>query len=418
MKNGVCIDMEGVKSIIEFCGLLGITILCIILSVSCILRWIRPSQTRIKRLNIITGIVIFLFCSTIGVHYVITDPQGSARKAETIVFIFVNAIKGTIGLLMFGIIAASIIIMIFVVILCLYKCLCIIFRNKRNTDNIDENSETNVLVNKVKNPIVIVVLVWGIMALFLILPFLIGEQINDDPIQTWVNGVYKIERLFDLDENKSKQQEFVVDFSLNNASNDVTQFSFKILAAYTLIYIIVLGIGIAIIKILYSIIKHTLEKSEDKSLLDEYSSPIALLSVGVALLWTIRNGDLPKEDFGETIIALFKSFATVIIIVALAILTLEIIRLLMDMREKIIRKEARYLFISLVGQVAILILNMLNSIYNGIKSAIDGGTRDTGLRQIGEKLEEKIIQTMDAEIDNSENPSTTFSPFNEKITKK
>ena len=89
----------------------------------------------------------------------------------------------------------------------------------------------------------------------------------------------------------------------------------------------------------------------------------------------------------------------------------------MDMKETLIRKEARYLFISLVGQAALLISGILRSVYCGVNS-ISGIEENSKLGRILEKLESKIIQVMDEEIQSRKKYKMTFSGFDEKTTKK
>ena len=215
----------------------------------------------------------------------------------------------------------------------------------------------------------------------------------------------------------------------NGDNNNLEDFSSKSVASYTLIFIIILGVGIAVVKILYSIIEQTLKKKKNVNLIDEYSSPIALLAVGIALLMLFQQGDFPKENRLDTIGALLGAFCTVIFIAAIIILTLEIIRLLMDIREDFIRLEARYIFISLVGQSALLLLEMLNSIYGAVNSTVSGDP-DNNLLQFNATLRQKIVDAMDDNIDVKEISSltdqikdvddseTTFIPFDENVTKK
>ena len=225
-----------------------------------------------------------------------------------------------------------------------------------------------------------------------------GDKSSSRVTQVWKTGVNEISMYF-------------------NSSNAGESF-YKQLSSYVLIFIIVLGVGFATIKILYSIVNRTFAEKGEKELLDEYSAPIGLLAVGVSLLWTItkEDSDLWGDPLG-TITALLKSFAAVIFIVALAILTLEIIRLLMDMREKIIRQEAKLLFVSLVGKASIVLLEMLNSIYGALNNVI-GNANDDMLGKIHDQIRNEMIHVIKKQINDKKEYETVFWGFDEKITKK
>ena len=98
-------------------------------------------------------------------------------------------------------------------------------------------------------------------------------------------------------------------------------------------------------------------------------------------------------------------------------MTLETIRLLVDMSERLIRVEAKYLFIFLVGQATILLLSMLNSIYGAV-NAIIGDKAGTALDQIQDKIRNAMIAAMDRQLDGQKNHKRTFSGFTGKSTKK
>lgn len=383
------IRLEQIFDILAFCICCGIIILCIILIISGVLRWIKDDTTRDKRLNKMAWIAAAVLGIGFLRHYKV-EGLGTFlfKKSKT-------AISGLLG----SVIVLSAVMLLVIAILCICNSVKIIWESKKNS-SVKQNFEFGKVL---KNPTVMSVVAWGVLAMFFILPFLAGRQISD-PIENWKDGVYRIGGLFKTE---------------RSGVNDPADFQFNALASYMLVYIIVLGVGFAVEKILYAIIGHTLHEKKNRNLIDEYSSPIALLAVGVAILWTIQDDKEPVE-IGE----LLKSFGTVSFIFAIAILTLEVVRLLINVRENFIRQEARYLFVSLIGQSAMLLLGVLNSIYGAVNNTI-GSTDNTNMGQIETKLTQRMIKAMDKAIDNTDTDSkneadskTTFCPFAEKVTKK
>ncbi len=397
--------MEEIINVLMFCIWLGALILCCILVVSGVLRWLAPVDKRQKRLNFVSIIAFIILCVIFVIRNqtVLLKPFVNKYGNENTTLFFINVSKITIKLLMLGIIVASSAMLLFVVVLFISYGFKAIIRAKRSgsgytqiADAIKNKSEE--LVNIMKTPIFMMVITWGIVAIFIILPLLMGDKSSSRVTQVWKTGVNEISMYF-------------------NSSNAGESF-YKQLSSYVLIFIIVLGVGFATIKILYSIVNRTFAEKGEKELLDEYSAPIGLLAVGVSLLWTItkEDSDLWGDPLG-TITALLKSFAAVIFIVALAILTLEIIRLLMDMREKIIRQEAKLLFVSLVGKASIVLLEMLNSIYGALNNVI-GNANDDMLGKIHDQIRNEMIHVIKKQINDKKEYETVFWGFDEKITKK
>ena len=223
--------------------------------------------------------------------------------------------------------------------------------------------------------------------------------------EVWKSGIIQITKFIDKDKGEK-----------SNAGQDDNPFGYAFIS-YTLVYIIVLGVCFAAAQILYSIIRDCFTRKNAGGIIDEYSGSIGILAVGISILWSIRSGAL-KDGKLSTIIAEFgKSFLAVMFIVALGILALEIIRLLMDMKEKLIRIEARYLFTSLVGLASILMLSMLNSIYGAV-CAVIGFDADASLDNIQDRIKGKMIEEMERQLDEKKDYKMTFSGFSEKITKK
>ena len=58
---------------------------------------------------------------------------------------------------------------------------------------------------------------------------------------------------------------------------------------YMLVYVIVLGVGFSIARILYAIVKDNLNQKQTATLIDEYSSSMGVLGVGVSILLVLRT---------------------------------------------------------------------------------------------------------------------------------
>lgn len=395
--------MREALNIIKFCGWFGIMGLCAILIITGVLRWVAPKADRKRRLNILGWAAFAMLSTILLVYYEIARMQGNENSNGIRFPVFFNVVKDGIGLLAFGLIVFSVIILIFIVALCLYKGVKILILAKSDTEDIRKeleraNQRDNAFGTAIKNPLVILVITLGIIALFFVFPLLVGEQEGKGVLESWQNGIYIIDKFVDPKPLKEPSQA---------------------LSLYMMVYLVVLGVGFAIIKIFHSIIDHTLKKHDDSTFIDEYANPIGLLGVGVALLLEISNGNRDRGDdyYLELIGGLIKNFFVVVFIIAIVVLALEIIRLLMDMKETLIRKEARYLFISLVGQATLLISGILRSVYCGVNS-ISGIEENSKLGRVLEKLESKIIQVMDEEIQSRKKYKMTFSGFDEKTTKK
>lgn len=467
--------MDGIINVLVFCALFGTIFLGIGLAVSGILRWLRPTsgnpdpgtapvidiEKRRKRLNIASWVAFVVLCLMLLAYFGVAGLPGSENNygtiesmgspveneagevlgtaepqqsgGDTMTVVALNILRMIIGLLMFGSIAFSVIMLLFAIIFFICKVLSIIIQAKKGNGHANEESKK--FVDIIKVPVVRGFVAWGIFALFFVLPFVVGERTNGSPMETWKSGVNNIVDLFymgsktetpsadseaeelytDSEEGKllteSKEGELSAESKAEVSSTDI-------LISYMLIYIIVLGVGSVVIKLLCSIIEHASNEEEKGELIDEYSSSIALLAVGVAALWAMK-GKAEEEDYGKLIFNLLKAFGTVMFIAALVILTLEIIRLLMDMKEKIIRQEARYLFISLIGKSAMLLLGALNWIYDAVNSVM-GNIESRTMHRMDDRVKKRMVDIMGEQMDDRDKPKgkVTFSVFDERTTKK
>lgn len=405
--------MEGLSSVIVFCLWCGTICLCIRIIICAILNWMKSDNTKQSRLNIMAGIAFGVLCILALLHL----KSKEAVDGDTIIFL----LKIVLGILLLGCAIISVAALMILVIRCLLNGIRHILHIKQSPESI----QSEALADIFNNTAVIFVIALGIISVFLVLPFLAvplsGTNVEEDKslVESWNDGIEQIDNLFDITGETSAS----VNENMDNNNPEENQP--KAWITYTLIYIILLGVGVAATEILYSVIERTLRKKKKANLIDEYSSPIALLAVGVSLLIMLQKGDFSRGDSFDKIVELVKSYGTVILIAAITILTLEIIRLLLDIRNTYIRQEARYIFIALIGQVSLLLIGILNSISSAFSNAIENAV-DAGEYPIYEKLRRKIIDLMNANIDANESLSPDFQtededgfrPFEEKVTKK
>ncbi len=428
--------LENIGSILAFVLLSAILLSCILLVLYGILRWIKPPQERGKRLNVISWlafvvlVLIFMIGSGMFEGYL---NSGGEDTNDTITVVFINSSKIFIKLMILGIIAISAVMLFLFLAFCIYSAFKIFFSQKEGSPQKLKDINKKIK-NVLENRFLPFILTWGILAIFIMLPLLMGRS-DGSVANVWQDGVHKIatlsrkgtEALVSLpaysDSDSPMTTYWVKKCILHffSSGNPVISDFYTDLIKYVLIYVIVLGVGFAVLKILHSIIKNSLKEPETNSLLGEYSGSIGVLAVGVALLLSFRSIDLESMAIPEIIAECTKYFAAVFFIVALAILTLEIIRLLLDMREKLIRQQAKYLFISLVGQVALLLLGVINSIYEAASSILGQRTGNHDpIEHTQEKLKTHMAQSMQEHMDKAvpKDHETTFSSFDGQVTKK
>ncbi len=377
-----------------------------------ILRWVANKEKRENRLTIISicSFVVLVVMLLSGKWDTISGVLKNSSVASGLATeLLINISKITIKLLLIIIIAFLLIIVFIAALLIVYSGRAIIHTilifKESDTERLKQElqkkaEEITVLL---KNPVFIVSIAGGILALYLILPLVMGEN-TESIAKCWMNGVGQI-----------------VQFCTNNISDNFA----SNLSAYSLIFILILGIGYGVGNILFEIIKERFEKKI--VFLSEYSNSIGLLAVGVSILYLISSKgiDFSKISPSELVVDFLESFVLVVFVIALGILTLEIVRLLMDLREKMFRREARYLFVLLVGLCTVIIVKAFSIFYNAISSIL--GRKNMQLDNAEEKIQkiydhilEKVAQDMAEEIDinNRADGEVPYNSFKERITKK
>lgn len=443
-------NLNSIVDMLKICLWLGVIIVCIILVISGILRWLAAqgnTEERRKKLNISGWIAFVVLTAMIfysrreSVTKFFCDNDGSKALTSVVV----NGSKMAVKLLLLGTAFAIVAIVSLVVILLVSKGIRATLdgQNKSVKDWAKKLKEVgNQFSEIVRTPIFTFFVTCGILLAFILLPFLLGN--SEDKVglaETWGNGVQKFVSVIYRNEAETKNDSGSTDNNVNTEgginSNRNTEpnenenvlsgrnsgyskdLSISDVITYILVYIIVLGVGFAVTRILYAIVRDNLKQKHSISLIDEYSGSMGIMGVGVSILLVLHNIDIYQNEPLDVVLAFLKYFAIVAIAMTLAIVMLEIIRLVMDMRETLIRREARYLFVALVGQASLLILVLLDSIFSALNSAVGQGREDMDISYIQNKLIRNITKTMEQEINReTDDRDVTFTIFKTSITKK
>lgn len=397
--------MEGIKNLIQLCVWLGTLGLCVVLVISGVLRWLAHPEKREKRLNYAGWIAFAVLSVTLlrpGIPEIIRtfgNEEGNTQMTHAVI----NISKATVKLVILGTVVLAVVVVLLVLIVIIAKGIAAIVRSKDKNvgewaNMLDKTSQDFRAVTK--TPVFTFLLTCGILIAFVILPFLMGSPDSTGGLAvTWESGIKKILEIVLGQENRSP---------------DVA------LITYILLFIIVLGVGFTIIKIIHTIIKNNLKERNSASIIDEYAGSMGILGVGVSILFALQ--DTAKQFFEDKLLNLiyrsFLNFVIVALFMALVIVVLEIIRLILDMRETLIRRESKYLFIALTGQVSLLVFSMMYIIYSALNSAI-GGKLNINMERIQNKLIQHMMDTMEEAADSEAgHHKTTFTGFKGKVTKK
>lgn len=405
-------DMEGVKTVFIFCVLFGSVALCLILVIAGILRWLAPRDSRHKRLNVASWVAMavlvaisWLYCARLAMD------SGTDRSLDRF---FLETFNIVIGFLLIAIPIVSVIVLLLIAMRGIFLGWQIFAHGSKQDESL--SSDKDKYIDALKSPVVTLLIACGIVALFILFPLFMGQW-EGSLIDTWLDGVNKVGSICDSSSPQDPKNNTIV-----------TGFP-----TYAMIYTIAIGVGFAVVRILRSVISHSLRKDDNKKLIDEYSDPIALLAVGVSLLWSLREGKIEFNDPGKTLRNLIPSFVVVVAIFAIILLILEVIRTLMDMRERLIRKEARYLFIFLSGQCAMMLMDVI-AFACSVLNDVAGDIFDNRMDEIETKLRDKVISAVKKEMkkktdDKMEsqacgkasdkvNFDKVFVPFEEKVMRK
>lgn len=406
------------NNVMTYIWMLGL-VTSIVLTVIGILRWLKDADKRKHRLNIVSG---FAFCILVLLLLSVSWSSVSAgfnqwfgdNEQATASLIITSKITIKV-LLIVLVVAFAVMLTVTAAGFVLYGLWAMIYTvcsfgepNKESLKK-DLQDKADKLLVLLNNPVFILIIVGGILAVFGILPVVMGGN-SESLAECWISGVKEIAVLC-KGGNKMK-------FS-------------AALSLYMLVYIAVVGVGYAVAYIIYEIIKDLLKSGNKRGFWSEYSNCIGLMAVGVSVLLMASSGSFNLDSdttFIKRLSGFARPFFTVLLIIALGVLALEIVRLLIDMKETLIRKEARYVFVMLVGCCAVIIVNSLSLLYNafvkdlaGNEMKSDGGEDRMEkiqvqiIEQIDRDLREEIHRTAYGSIDNTKFP---FAVFEKRVNKK
>lgn len=430
--------MESIKqaiSLIGYCLLLGGVGLCLALLVGAVLRWLASSTKRAARMNKLAAIAAAALCAA-GLLFVMRGTiakafggtEGSAKEAMVTT---IGAVQLLLKLLLLGLGVVSIVALFAVIAVFLEHGLKAVFdAGVQETDSLEKR--LNVIGKRfkiiLKNPAVTAITTWGLLALFFFLPLLAGNSSTGSLTETWKSGVQEIVTFADSDKKtEADASQMSMSPDIGDSTPAKTQASkggneeeagdrfFRQLLQYISFAVILPGVAFAVFKLLFSILSQAFAGTGKNDILDEYSGAIGVLGVGVAVLWTIQKKSFSHLELSELIFEFLKAFCVVMLLIALIVLTLEIIRLLLDMRQKLIRQEAKYLFTSLIGQASLLLFSMLRALYDAVSSAI--GTPDNdALKRAEEGIKRKMTEAMEDQTLQNLQQDAVFSDFEEMVT--
>ena len=393
---------------ITYFGIL-LLVFAVLMTIWGILHWIADPAKRVRRLMIISicslGVLIIfgLFYNWKTIMEVFNaGTVGNDSMTESLVYISKISIKAF--LIAFGV-AFSFILILIVITLLVYSMKAIVHTISAAKEN-DANKlqeklkkEADKMMVFLKNPVFIMSIAGGILALFAVLPLVMGEP-SESLADSWKSGVTEI-----------------VSFAV-----DEEGFSRK-LSKYLLIFIAIIGIGYGVGNILFEIIKERFKRKN--GLLKEYSTPIGLLAVGISVLLLAASppDNSDKVSWIQLLRHYSRPFLIVIFVIALAILVLEVVRLLLDMRERMIRIEARYLFVLLVGLCTVIIMRAFLLGYNVVNSILEGDNiklerAEARIQKVSERIIEKVAKDMEKEIEHKNIEEVPYNIFKGKTTKK
>lgn len=387
-----------------------------VLTVIGILRWLKDTNNRKHRLNIVSGfafcilVLLLLSVSWSPVSEVLNKWFGDSAKAtESLILTSKVTIK---VLIMVLIVAFAVMLTLTAAWFVIYGLWAMVYTicsfggTDKESLRKDLQDKADKLVVMLNNSIFMIIISGGVLAVFGILPVVMGTK-SGSLAKCWSSGVIEIAALC-KDGNKMKFP--------------------GALSLYMLIYISVLGIGYAVANIIFEIIKELFNRRNRKSFLSEYSNSIVLLAVGISVLLMFSFWDIEKEPTWTDWLGNFaKSFGLVLFVIALGVLTLEIVRLIMDMKEKLIRREARYLFVMLVGQCTVIIVKALSLIYSAFSSALEGNEvildhTEESMENVWKNILGQIDLDVNGEINgigkNKDGAETSFAVFEKKVIRK
>ena len=243
----------------------------------------------------------------------------------------------------------------------------------------------------------------------IVVPLFFGSE-GKGMVECWKTGVCYIGDLILKGESVS--------------GNPATSLSVSV-AVYIVLYVVICGTFFGAANIVYIIFDDFLTKASGRGFLREYSNSIGLLAIGIAMLSSVFLGKTGSNaDLLKFVGNVLESMAAVILLFAVGVMVLEIINLLVDMQDTLLREESGLIFIYLVLLGSALLANVLHSLYLAVSSLFvtsDGTT--ARIEKIYEDILDGICDAVDQKVERLRNrykytDKATFRFFNSKITRK
>ena len=420
----------------------------IVLIFTGILRWVGSKEKRRTRLNIlgwasfagITFLLLIKYYPKLAEN--LANDNSDATKA--LIELFKHIIKYIIigsSVSCITVVAIGVFLIVVFGIWSLYCAITTLLTGEENELKNKVDQKCNILLTSLKSPVFVLLLTATAIVAFFTTPLLVGDSESGSLLACWKSGINNIyntlsyeEATNDTSNSKSDNTDGVEPENIINKSTIDNTNSGKIvdtskttketsinlaLPYYVLIFILVVGIGYIAANILHNIISKTFSTSKPLGFLDEYSTSIGLLGFGIALLFAMSDRGGHATDKVQKLV---EAMLIVVIATTLLILTLEIVRLLIDMRVTLIRNQARYLFISVVGQGVVLIHQLFFFLYAVIGNALTdtsmtGDAGEQKMQKIFKAIEQKVFTGIENELNGlTDGParsieSRQFKPF-------
>ena len=390
-----------------------IALLLVLIAINAVLRWLNPRNIngeeaaafRAHRQNVFgfLALAVLFLGAYVGVSVLDNSVFFAVNSAVT-----PGLVYGSRLLVKLLATVAGIAILVIVLLLLLGMVVCgarsvwyAVFNKQDKVKEIKEGSQA-LLIKVLREPLVKGILTLSVFAAFIVIPlFCVEEQTDRGLFELWKTGVMTIGQI---------------------VAEDGTVRAFPEAFAF----------GAA--NIVYIIFDDLLTKMSGRGFLREYSNSIGLLAVGVALLYSIFLDDKKPNTAaatGENASAFprfvgrsLEAMAVVILLFAVVVIVLEIINLLMDMRDTLLREEGGFIFSYLILLGATLLASVLHSLYLAISNLL---ITDDRVNEKIEKIYQNVIDGMCEAVERKVNRlragyrregKMTFHPFNSRITRK
>lgn len=395
-----------------------IALLLVLIAINAVLRWLNPRNIngeeaaafRAHRQNVFgfLALAVLFLGAYVGVSVLDNSVFFAVNSAVT-----PGLVYGSRLLVKLLATVAGIAILVIVLLLLLGMVVCgarsvwyAVFNKQDKVKEIKEGSQA-LLIKVLREHLVKGILTLSVFAAFIVIPlFCVEEQTDRGLFELWKTGVMTIGQI---------------------VAEDGTVRAFpEAFAFYLVLYVIVLGTAFGAANIVYIIFDDLLTKMSGRGFLREYSNSIGLLAVGVALLYSIFLDDKKPNTAaatGENASA-FPRFVGRSLEAMAVVIVLEIINLLMDMRDTLLREEGGFIFSYLILLGATLLASVLHSLYLAISNLL---ITDDRVNEKIEKIYQNVIDGMCEAVERKVNRlragyrregKMTFHPFNSRITRK